>query len=379
MAIVLASTTETAENLQHGVSDGWETPPEQPEEKAAPTNGAIPLDKLPPKQFNAVREEQIRDDKDAARDALNGEVERHGRKGGGVEKRIAKAVKAWRTEESRRIAAETELAELKARFNGGAAPQTPAAPSPDDANATKPAEPQAPTQQPQPQSRPDKTQTETPTPHQQRMNEGRRKYSDFDAALKEIDGSGFRLPTKESVEALKSLPNGHEVMYLMAKNSQFRENISAKPQEAAELIRRIGGVLQLENLTNPTSWQSFNARIAELGSNKDFNPRLLLDLPEFLRPAITEEGGAGADILLHLGRNPELAREIAKMRPDAALKRLGQLSAQFTRNSRSEKVRPPEPLSPVGGSSTRSGMGLEDMPIKDFIRERNRQERQHRR
>ena len=368
MAITLTSTTEPQAALDQAVSDDWRTPqPAKLEESPATTNGEIPIDSLPPKKFSEVREQQIAAKKEATAEFLEGE-DRDRPRGGGAQKRIDKAVKNWRMEESRRIAVEKELGELRARLSTAPTPtQTPAS------SDAKQAEPQA---APQPQAQPQRT--EPPTPHQQRMNQGRGKYADFDAVLAEADRSGFRLPTKESVEALKNLPNEHDVMHLMGRNPQFREQISANPQQAAELIRRVGGVLQLEGLTSPAAWQSFNARVTELQNNKDFNPRLLLDLPEFLRPAITDEGGTGADILLHLGRNPELAREIAQMRPDAALKRLGQISGQLTKQSK-PKVEPPAPITPVGASSTRSGMSLEEIPMKDFIKERNRQEREYRR
>ncbi len=367
MAITLTSTTESTESLQHGVSDEWRTPPPaKPEESPAATNGEIPIDTLPPKKFSEVREQQIAAKKEATAEFLEGE-DRDRPRGGGAQKRIDKAVKNWRMEESRRIAVEKELGELKARLSTAPTPtQTPAS------SDAKQAEPQA---APQPQAQPQRT--EPPTPHQQRMNQGRGKYADFDAVLAEADRSGFRLPA-ESMQLLKNLPNSSDVMYLIAKNPQFRQQISANPQQATETIRRVGGVLELEGLTNPASWQSFNARVAELQNNKDFNPRLLLDLPEFLRPAITDEGGAGADILLHLGRNPDIAKEIAQMRPDAALKRLGQISGQLTKPK--PKVEPPAPISPVGASSTPTGtIPLDELPPREYNRVRDAQERARKR
>ena len=378
MAITLTSTTESlAELTRVASSDDWRTSPAKPEDSPATNGDAIPLDNLSPQKFNEVREEQIREHKDAARNALEGEDrELYRAKGSGkLERRIDKVTKNWRTEESLRIAAENRVKELEARLGTAPTPaQTPTQTS--NGNGAKPPETQAPSQ---PQAQREQGRTEAPTPHQQRMAQGRGKYADFDAAIAEAERNGFELPNQESIDVLKKLPNSSDVMYLMAKNPQFREQISANPQQAAELIRRVGGVLQLEGLTSPAAWQSFNARVAELWSNKDFNPRLLLDLPEFLRPAITDEGKHGAEILLHLGRNLDLAREISQMRPDAALKRLGQLSAQITQQAKRERARPPEPVTPVGTSATRGNIPLDQLPPREYNRIRDAQEAARRR
>ena len=105
MSLTITSNTpgETIEDLQHALSDDWRTPRTKPEDKPATNGDAIPLDKLPQKQFNEIRDQQVRDNKDAARIALEGDDrELYRAKGSGkLERRIDKVTKNWRTEESR--------------------------------------------------------------------------------------------------------------------------------------------------------------------------------------------------------------------------------------------------------------------------------------
>jgi hypothetical protein len=129
MSLTLSSTTESLENMNAALRPGeeWKPPPEKPKEPAS--TGETPVDQLPPQEFNEQRDRAIRENKDWARDRLNGGENENRKKmyrgNGGVDKRIDRLTKNWRTEESRRVAAETELAELKASLNGGAPVQAP--------------------------------------------------------------------------------------------------------------------------------------------------------------------------------------------------------------------------------------------------------------
>jgi hypothetical protein len=66
----LASSTEMAENLQHGVSDNWRVPPPAKPEDSASAN---PAEELSPKDYIEARNEEAHEKRDSARDSLNGD------------------------------------------------------------------------------------------------------------------------------------------------------------------------------------------------------------------------------------------------------------------------------------------------------------------
>src|SRR5271155_5183366 len=119
MSFTLVSSTDSQESLNAAASENWRAAPVPPPVPAVP--GEIPAS-LPQKQFNEVREEEIREKKEAGPEILQGEEERSGKPGrNGYQKRLDKLTKNWKTAESRRIAAESRVAELESRLGNGAA------------------------------------------------------------------------------------------------------------------------------------------------------------------------------------------------------------------------------------------------------------------
>jgi len=95
--------------------------------------------------------------------------------------------------------------------------------------------------------------------------------------------------------------------------------------------------------------------------------------------AIAEEANA-VDIVAYLGRHPEEIAALHTLSASVAAARIGKISNQLEANARAsrEKPRPPDPISTVGGSSARSSIPMDELPMKDFIRIRNSQERARR-
>jgi hypothetical protein len=81
---------------------------------------------------------------------------------------------------------------------------------------------------------------------------------------------------------------------------------------------------------------------------------------------------------IHLRRNPALAEELRNMSVPGAIAKIGRIAEQLG-NEKREKVCAPSPINPVGQSSSRTGMSLEEVSVRDYIKIRNKQERDWRR
>jgi hypothetical protein len=68
---------------------------------------------------------------------------------------------------------------------------------------------------------------------------------------------------------------------------------------------------------------------------------------------IIKESDRGADVLYHLGSNPELSRELAHLPPLAAARRIGQIEAALTTQPAPiRQTKAPEPITPVTPKAT---------------------------
>jgi hypothetical protein len=96
--------------------------------------------------------------------------------------------------------------------------------------------------------------------------------------------------------------------------------------------------------------------------------------------AVIEQENSEA-LVIHFAKNPQILEELNQLPPIAAMARVGRLSEQLASKAESKRYRAPAPISPVGGSSSRTGISLDDpsVSIHTFMRERNRQERDRKR
>jgi hypothetical protein len=104
-------------------------------------------------------------------------------------------------------------------------------------------------------------------------------------------------------------------------------------------------------------------------------------IPESVKLAVLEMDN-GPDVAYHLGKHPELCAELMEMSPLSAVRKIGQVADSLKPSERSPapkpKVTPPTPIAPVGGSSSRSSVPLDQLPPREYNRIRNAQERANR-
>lgn len=90
----------------------------------------------------------------------------------------------------------------------------------------------------------------------------------------------------------------------------------------------------------------------------------------------------GPDVAYYLATHPEETNELMSMDLDDAIVTVKDISRKLTAEATTQaakpKPKPPEPLTPVGQSATRSGLGLDQVSIRDYIKIRNKQERENR-
>jgi hypothetical protein len=131
-----------------------------------------------------------------------------------------------------------------------------------------------------------------------------------------------------------------------------------------------------------TTYDTYNRKVSEArGKYEDWDETVVnndLEIPASVQLAVIEMDN-GPDVAYHLAKHPEICAELLDMTPLSAVRKVGQIAESLNPESRRShnekpKPKPPAPLAPVGASSTRSSIPLEQMPPKDYIRIRNEQE-----
>jgi len=390
MSFTLVSSTDSQESLNAAASENWRAAPVPPPVPAVP--GEIPAS-LPQKQFNEVREEEIREKKEAGPEILQGEEERSGKPGrNGYQKRLDKLTKNWKTAESRRIAAESRVAELESRLGNGAAQ-----PASDETQSGSETHPQqsgtAPTDAP-------RVRTERETGAHQRYISGTSKYADYADVIENAERSELRISERAAV-AIESMRNSEDLVYYLAKNPEVCHELLTNPDSAtgrigelsAELMANPQRITQTQNprqqhppqAVDPELQQKFHnhyGRVKVLLNSRADASKIIsaaeasgIGISDAVNVAMIEQEN-GEHILLQLLEKPELRAELNRLSYATAMSRISRISAQLEANalSKRERAAPPEPISPVGGSSSRTGISLDQLSPREYIAARNRQD-----
>jgi hypothetical protein len=95
-------------------------------------------------------------------------------------------------------------------------------------------------------------------------------------------------------------------------------------------------------------------------------------LPSLFMEAVLEVSDKPAELLYHLGKNPELAEELADLSPMKLAKRLDRIEREMSESSKPKASSAPKPLQEVRGAASGS-RALADLEDKDFVKRRREQ------
>jgi len=142
--------------------------------------------------------------------------------------------------------------------------------------------------------------------------------------------------------------------------TEGRRRIAAQQNETASEYNRLAGEAQQEFIRRRDELLAAapdREQLAERAINVPASPELT--------EALVLLGARGADVTLYLTRHPEEAREMVKLPPQALQMRVGMIAAQFQPGKKARSSAP-APISPVGGSSTRSSLPADQLPYQEY-------------
>lgn len=113
---------------------------------------------------------------------------------------------------------------------------------------------------------------------------------------------------------------------------------------------------------------TFNERVSALGkSDFDEKANAIPNLPQGVADAIMQSED-GAEMVYHLGSNPEEAEAIANMSPAMAIMQLGKLSTKLSAKPEIKTSAAPDPIDPLkSGSALSSDIG-DEMSMDEWMK-----------
>jgi hypothetical protein len=185
-------------------------------------------------------------------------------------------------------------------------------------------------------------------------------------------------------------------MHAKWKTAETRAETAER--QAAELQAQIAGNVREQAPQSETeAREAFNRRHLEAAKDHpqrmaaarqkyaDFDQSLkTVSVPMAVFPMIRELPN-GPEVAYYLAKHPEDAQSLAKLSGVEMFRRIDRLSGaleheqtQRERNAARERNKPPAPISTVGASSSRTSIPLDELPVGEYIRRRNKQERERR-
>lgn len=131
---------------------------------------------------------------------------------------------------------------------------------------------------------------------------------------------------------------------------------------------------------------SFKRREVELKAEHDDYEQYAyanLTIPTAVLNAIIDMGEEGPDVAYYLGKHPEVAEELCNLSQFSAVRRLGVIATQISKESEKDshdekpRIKPPAPVRPVDGSSQPSiSLDSDQISPGEYVRIRNQQVRE---
>jgi hypothetical protein len=377
-------------------------------ETPASDGHSIRLDELPAKDYNEIRDAQEADKKEQGPEFLRTEEKK--KAPSRYQKAINKFAKRYFEANNRAETAERERDELRAKLSGnGLAANSPAATSEAGVLSTPESAPASESQDAAPSAetsaRPQAAVIQEAR-YQREYSEAARSIPNYAAVEAKADQinvpesliAGIRagVPPSEIPHLIKFLTDNPELLPALANDADPAGSVSklARDLKAARGNGRTAPQTQRTNTTPAQTTSPEFARLqARLASHNLNVAAALKSMPEFaasvsnlqiahhVSRAVLETDNS-ADVAIHLARNPKELDELNKSNAVQAAAKIGRISERLEtlkNASRRERVTPPPPIRPVGGASSHSAPPLDEMPIKDFMKIRNKQERERKR
>jgi hypothetical protein len=287
-------------------------------------------------------------------------------------KRISKYTRQTREAQDRARAAEERLAETEKRQPGG--------------QESQPGAHSAETEQ-----RPANGGSDDEAEFQTRVAAAKTKYSDYEEVVRNADSKGVQIPP-DFGQALKKLPEGPEVAYLLAKHPDVLADVLTKLkglrgeehktmaiQLAQEIGSRLGYAQQFPRA------KQFNDKLTALKAERSFKP---LDVHKHIGihmdgMRVLHEVDNGPEIVLYLAEPSNLAEAeaLSKMSGAKSALAIAKLSAKLEGIGReAPRTRVGPPPRPVGGTANTSAFDpYKDQPKShaQYMSWRKTQDRKH--
>lgn len=240
------------------------------------------------------------------------------------------------------------------------APVTSATPAPQQGETTQTPAPEASatpeTQEPKPDGHDEADKHTLPKGVQKRIDRLTREKYRLQAELEVARKQGPQ-PEAQPKPASTGEPKADQFKsyeeYLEARAEwKAEQRVEKRLGELREKAQRQAGQAEQEKLQS--QWEK---RVSEaLTTYDDFEEVALspeVPISEPMMAAILRSP-KGADVAYHLGKNHELAAQIAALDPISAAIRIGELAASLTRPTPKKTTGAPPPINPVGGRASTS-------------------------
>jgi hypothetical protein len=190
------------------------------------------------------------------------------------------------------------------------------------------------------------------------------------------------LRKKVTPEAATAAPKGPAEPKLADYQGDVEKYVAARDAwKQAETDRQGEAERQRE------TFEGYNKKVSEArGTYDDWDEVVsaadAIKIPQSAYLAVVESEN-GPDVAYYLAQHPEEAQTLVEMSPIGAVRAISKISDKLLASKATPKVKdkpkPPEPLATVGSSATRSSIPLDQLSPREYIKVRNKQERENRR
>ena len=205
--------------------------------------------------------------------------------------------------------------------------------------------------------------------------------------------------SERAAKAIEATRNSEDLVYFLMKRPEicaelFGDDATQRVGEiSAQLMRNPPQAQQHRQQADPRPQELLQAHNERMMAMRKADPALAaavdsagqLPISQAVTMAVIEQENS-QDLVIYFAKNPKVLEELNQLAPSAAMSRVGRIAAKLegieaNSVSKRERVAPPAPISPVGGSSSRTGISLDDpaVPLREFFAVRNKQENARRR